>query len=677
MHYLRLFLSSLLLICTIKIAFAAFPIPNSGNTSGMEMVRIKAQTLEDFGSIAGTVTIDGKNAIVTFWDPDSIDILTPPGVGIDRQILITPNAGGTISGGLFSYNPPEILNVSPGLLNAAGGQLVTITGNNFGTSQLGNPILSINGEMVPASNINHDNISFFMPPGTGTGIPIQYSIGGQSSGSYTVDYKPPLLVRLLPDEACTEGGDTIILFGLHFGEGSNAPQVLIGNYSAQNILLSDHMLMVVTPPHEPDFKEVVVTIGGQQSNTISFKETAPKILHLIPSEWNTEGGIPVTINGKNFSPLGANTLRINGDLVTIDTHGASSLTFTAPAGSGSNNTIEVTSGGIKSDPFIFHYPVPDLTSISTSGNSTFGGFDVTLTGLNLGDDIATRVYVNGSEASSVVVSNGTQIQFTAPQGTGTNIPVYIEVGNQRSDSLFYDYELPSLASITGPFTNDENAFIQILTNFISDQNTDMQVFINGKEFFGFNPGPTILLLQDLPSGGGTNNEVYAIVEGIQTNTLNFNYPPPIINSLNPSAITPGDLITINGNSFGTEGAPLNAFLNGTLMEIYSHTPTELKLIVPPGSGTNLPLVIQVGNQPTLPFPVSYKVAGQTEEVQVLGSLKIENLGAVLGNTVLAVGPDGKVSRLRLPMLKVSTIGDTLYLGKDQFVIIPGISEANR
>jgi hypothetical protein len=113
------------------------------------------------------------------------------------------------------------------------------------------------------------------------------------------------------------------------------------------------------------------------------------------------------------------------------------------------------------------------------------------------------------------------------------------------------------------------------------------------------------------------------------------------------------------------------------MQIYAHTPTQLQLIVPQGTGTDLPLLIKVGNQQANPFNVSYKAAGQNQEVQVLGNLKIENLGAAIGNTVLAVGPDGKVSRLKLPTLKVSSTGDTLYLGNDQFVIIPGISAANR
>ncbi|MFN8009042.1 MAG: Ig-like domain-containing protein [Terriglobia bacterium] len=109
---------------------------------------------------------------------------------------------------------------------------------------------------------------------------------------------------------------------------------------------------------------VIVTVGGVDSNGVSFTMTAgPSITNLSPSAGSV--GTPVTVTGTNFgASQGTSILKFNGVTATPTSWGSTSITAPVPAGS-TTGPVTVTVAGVISNGMTFTMnsaPTVTLTS---------------------------------------------------------------------------------------------------------------------------------------------------------------------------------------------------------------------------------------------------------------------------------------------------------------------------
>ena len=106
---------------------------------------------------------------------------------------------------------------------------------------------------------------------------------------------------------------------------------------------------------------------------------------------------------------------------------------------------------------------------------------------------------------------------------------------------------------------------------------------------------------------------------------------------------------------------------------------EIRCIIPAGSGDDKEVVVSIGNTSDnfIGFTYDDPPSVQDQKVEVVGQLRVTDLPFKTSNGVLlGVDAQGNLVRNTSPQISVSITNDTLFIGANQFLIIPGISKAN-
>jgi hypothetical protein len=140
----------------------------------------------------------------------------------------------------------------------------------------------------------------------------------------------------------------------------------------------------------------------------------------------------VTITGTNLA--GATAVKFGATSATITTNSATSITATAPAGTGTVNITVTTASGTSAtspaDQFSYAVPLPGITSISPGTGPTTGGTVVTITGTNFTGALAVKI--GGSNATSFTVISATQISAITPPGSLGTVDVTVRTSGGAS-----------------------------------------------------------------------------------------------------------------------------------------------------------------------------------------------------------------------------------------------------
>ena len=124
--------------------------------------------------------------------------------------------------------------------------------------------------------------------------------------------------------------------------------------------------IIATVPTGATTGNVVVTVGGNASNGVSFTVVAaPNITSLSPTSGAV--GATVTVNGTNFgSTQGTSTVKFNGTTATVSSWTATLIKVAVPTGAITGNVV-VHASGVDSNGVSFTV-FPSITSLSpTSG----------------------------------------------------------------------------------------------------------------------------------------------------------------------------------------------------------------------------------------------------------------------------------------------------------------------
>ena len=146
---------------------------------------------------------------------------------------------------------------------------------------------------------------------------------------------------------------------------------------------------------------------------------APVVSSLSPS--SGAGGITITIHGKGFT--GASEVTF-GNLMgaNLSVTSDSSLSVTAPMGSGNVQVAVVGTGGTSRDAAVYTYLAPTVSSVSPASGALLGGTSVTITGAHFTG--TTSVSFGVLPALNFMVVSDTTIAVTAPPGI---VPLPVDV----------------------------------------------------------------------------------------------------------------------------------------------------------------------------------------------------------------------------------------------------------
>ncbi|MFO0561981.1 MAG: IPT/TIG domain-containing protein [Polyangiales bacterium] len=211
-----------------------------------------------FGSTRGNVLIGGMLSPVTAWSDTRITCTAPPGAGINVPSIV--QVGATTSPPFFvSYAPPSITDATPQGSSTQGGAEITLSGRNFfirGT-------LRFNGTPVTARTWTHNAITFALPAGQGSNLPIELTVESQTTTS-RYHYGAPSITGINPTSGPASGGNVIVIDGSNFGI---TPLVTIGGAVCLPIT-SSHTQIRCTVPAGAGTQPVVVNVAGQSSTTM-------------------------------------------------------------------------------------------------------------------------------------------------------------------------------------------------------------------------------------------------------------------------------------------------------------------------------------------------------------------------------------------------------------------------
>ncbi len=590
---------------------AALPLitsisPTSGPTAGGQTVTITGDHLTGstgvtFGGTAGTS--------VTVVNDNTVTVTTPAHAIGATEVRITATPGTSVDAGTaddYTYvAPPTITSISPTVGPTAGGTSVTITGTNF-VGLSGAAAVRFGATNATSYTVNSaTSITATAPAGTGTQNVSVTTPGGTSANSAADDYTyyaPPTVTALSPTAGPTAGGTSVTITGTNFSGLSGAAAVRFGTTNATSYTVNSPTSITATAPAGTGTQNVTVTTpGGTSANTASDDYTyyaPPTITAISPTDGPNAGGTVVTITGTNFSGLsGAAAVRFGTTNATSYTvNSATSITATAPAGTGTQNVNVTTPGGTtantSADDYTYH-GVPTITSLSPSAGPNAGGTSVTITGTNFtGLSGAAAVRFGATNATSYTVNSATSITATAPAGTGTqNVSVTNPGGtsaNTVSDDYTY-YAIPTITTIspvTGPATGGTVVTITG-TNFAGLSGASAVRF-GTTNAASYTVNSATSITATAPAGTGTENVNVTTPGGTTANTAadDFTYvPAPTVTSLSPTeGPTAGaTVVTITGTNFTGASQVQFGGTNATGYTIVNAT--TITATAPAGTGT--------------------------------------------------------------------------------------------
>ncbi|WP_245859874.1 IPT/TIG domain-containing protein [Spirosoma aerolatum] len=511
--------------------------------------------------------------------------------------------------------------------STSGGESLTLTGTNFGTSS---GRINFGSQAASILKWSDTLVVCKVPVGQGTAIPIAVETSGKAiSNTLLFSYDAPSLSTISSVSGLTTGGTSVTLTGTNFGLSA---QVNFGNIPATLVNQSHTQLVVMIPPSQIGQQPVVVSVDRQMSNPLNFTYIAPPppvLTALKPNHGPTAGGTVVTITGLRMgSQMGSVTM--GSSTMTVKSWSDTLVKGILPAGQGINQSVVVTrSDWQASSSLSFNYDVPEIANISPAHGPTSGGTSLTLTGSNFG--MSGIVTIDGVEApvvsgqyshSSVVVS--------LPTGQGTNLSVSILVGGQTSSkSVTFSYDAPMLNRLSPASGLATGGTSVTLTGTSFGQ--DAQVSFGNSSATVISRSHTQLVVINPPGQSGAQL-VVVTVGGQTSNLLNFTYtapPSPMLTDLKPNhgPTAGGGILTVSGVRFGSQAGSLK--MGAIAIPITSWSDTLIQAILPAGQGSQSVSIIRQDGQ------ASSNSLSFTYDVPILSSMS-PNYGPTSGTTSLTL-----------------------------------------
>ncbi|HUX33533.1 MAG TPA: IPT/TIG domain-containing protein [Gemmatimonadaceae bacterium] len=488
---------------------------------------------------------------------------------------------------------PSITAITPANGPTTGGNSVTITGANFGTS----PAVTFGLATATVTSATATSIVVTAPPGEGP-VTVVVTANAMVSNGVSYAYDPPTLTSITPASGPAAGGTTVELNGTNFGL---TPTVLFGPFNATIVSHTHTQITITTPPGSAGSSVFVfVAVASQLSNPLMFTYTAaapaPAIAAITPAHGPTAGGTSVTISGTNFGS--SPTVTFGSAVATVISANATAITVTSPPGEGTVPVV-ITSGTLQSNSVSYAYDAPALSALSPASGPAAGGTSVDLTGINFG---LNPTVTFGGVAATVVSHTHTTITVTSPAGTpGASVPVIVTVAGQASNALSFTYDSPVIAAITpshGPTTGGTSVTISG-TNFGASPTVRF-----GAQIAPVTSATATSIVVTSPPGEGTV-PVVVTAGSAQSAPVSFAYDAPALTAITPASgpAAGGTSVDLTGIDFGLN--PTVTF-GGVAATVVSHTHTLITVTSPAGTaGASVLVVVTVAGQASNSLSFAY------------------------------------------------------------------------
>jgi|GEM_PF-6038557 len=373
---------------------------------------------------------------------------------------------GTLDASDYYYGNPMVVDtISPNRGPIAGGQVVTITGNNFfqtgtldATGYWQSVVITIGGSVcaiASASDITNTSITCTTGSHTG-GISDVFVDNGESQYLYGGSIDPITgaitsgylyeddLISVTPNTGPSTGGTSVTILGNNFLLSAVSTKVFFGGVAATNVLVNTNTSITATSPaHAPGAVDILIVQDNGYAALLS-RNAAGAFTYtfqgassgLEPNRGYISGGDSVIINGTGFDIHAAATVTFGGAPATdVTVLSSTQIRVTTPAHAVGVVNVVVTQFGIPStitNGFEFINPLT-ISSIVPNRGSSDGGTVVTIYGESFvpasttaqNSFIDLEVMFGDVPCEVISVSDFTNTAITCT--TGAHIPGVVDV----------------------------------------------------------------------------------------------------------------------------------------------------------------------------------------------------------------------------------------------------------
>ena len=431
------------------------------------------------------------------------------------------------------YNPPSDTPVIESLSINAGwaGDSLDIIGKNFGNAQDSNTV-SFDSIKASIDSWSDTLIAAHVPEGAKTGE-ITVTVDGRQSNSaaftvYGID-------RIVPDTGSV--GNTVNVYGVGFGDQQNSSVLTFNDIEALVSSWSD-TLIVTTVPLKATTGDVIVTIGGHQSNGGFFLVTGTFGITSIDPDWGP-WGTAVTINGLAFGDAqGTNIVMFNGVAASAIISWSNTMIVAEVPDSATSGDITVAtdtyeSNGIHFTVFRVNQVIPSSGAIGDTIQIIGEGF--------LDEQENSTITFDGIEAS-VMSWSDSLIEVIVPTIVSICDVVITVNGTSSNTFSFQAYAVPFISHVDPNYGTYGTPVRVSGSNFGSDMHT-----------LQFNGIPanvsswTDTLIETEYPYGCASGDVVVQVDSIESRGVPYSVFG--ITDISPDWAVPGDTVTVTGTGF--------------------------------------------------------------------------------------------------------------------------------
>jgi hypothetical protein len=576
--------------------------PASGPSGGGTAVTITgtnlgSATAVEFGSTPGSITGDSATTLTA---------RSPAGSGTVNVTVTTPGGtSATSAADEFTYVPgPSITSISPTSGSTGGGTAVTISGSNLS----GATAVDFGSSPATITSDSASSITATTPAGSGTvGVTVTTASGTATSPTdytYVAPPPPPTISGISPTSGSAAGGTSVTITGTNL---ANATVVDFGTAAATVTSDTATSVVATSPPGLGNVNVTLTTLGGTASAPVQFTYNIPPgfptVTLVSPATGPSWGGTTVTVTGTNL--LNTSGVDFGTQQAFFSDVTATSLTATAPAGSG---TVEVTvttpsgtSVGTVAGEFVYTTPAPTVTALSPTSGPATGGTPVTISGTNFFG--ATAVHF-GSVSAPILSSGTTAITTLSPPGSGAvavtvTTPGGTSAGVSADTFIYAATPAPTVASVSPAGGPASGGTVVTITGsnllFLSQVDFGTQ-----PAFFTAVTATTVQAVA--PAGSGTVDVTVTTPAGTSATSAadDFAYvsATPVVTAVTPPSgpTTGGTFVTISGTNLGFA---TTVDFGATAAIVTSDAPTSITALSPAGTGTvNITVTTPAGTSAT-------------------------------------------------------------------------------
>eukprot|EP00899_Mesostigma_viride_P014898 jgi/Mesvir1/23409/Mv21101-RA.1 len=325
--------------------------PNHGPASGGTLVTVKGLNFGNEPSNVKIVRIGGRPCInFSYVSSTTATCVTPPGMTTNCRVEVLVGqhmAVSESSEGLFSYDAPVILGLTPNHAPRDGGTVIVIHGNNFGSSE-SFPMATIGGVPCVATQwVSDTTVHCVVPKGHGARLPVHVTVCG--CGTIEIETQStltsPQKYFFSYDEDTVRDAAASIMHGIEFkpkppttsgrgGHGSNNNNNNAGMLTAPSVVLQNHRKQLVPG------REYEISFVNTVTKEESFFAVPPELVGVLPlDDFMTRFGTCAIVGGSG-------SLTYGGFGPAIDAHDAVFRFNNAPTSrfekdTGSKTTFQV------------------------------------------------------------------------------------------------------------------------------------------------------------------------------------------------------------------------------------------------------------------------------------------------------------------------------------------------